>query len=209
MQLVVSRLILDNVTTPGTVTEQQLLTITKPFDNHNGGDLAFGADGYLYVSTGDGGSGGDPNNNAQNTTRLLGKMLRIDAYDSAGWPNPRYGIPADNPYAGNPRCGAGANAAACPEIYASGLRNPWRFSFDSATGDTLGRGRWAGRPRGDRYRHAGRQLRLAVPGGKVQLQHQRLSDVGTYRSGVRLPPRQRRCLDHGWLCLPGHQPAAA
>lgn len=134
MQLVVSRLLLDNVTTPVTVTEQSLVTISKPWDNHNGGDLAFGADGYLYISTGDGGSGGDPNDNAQNTTRLLGKMLRIDAYDSAGWPTTRYGIPPDNPYAGNPRCGADANAAACPEIFARGLRNPWRFSFDVTTG---------------------------------------------------------------------------
>lgn len=134
MQLVVSRLLLDNVTTPVAVTEQVLLTINKPWDNHNGGDLAFGADGYLYISTGDGGSGGDPNNNAQNTTRLLGKMLRIDAYDTTGWPTTRYRIPPDNPYAGNARCGGDTNAAACPELYAWGLRNPWRFSFDAATG---------------------------------------------------------------------------
>lgn len=139
MQLVVSRLIINNVTTPTTVTEQMLLTISKPWDNHNGGDLAFGNDGYLYVSTGDGGSGGDPNNYAQNLSRLLGKMLRIDVYDSAGWPSPRYGIPPDNPYAANTRCGAGSNASPCPELFAWGLRNPWRFSIDAPTGTI-----WAG-----------------------------------------------------------------
>jgi uncharacterized repeat protein (TIGR03806 family) len=134
MQIVVSRLLLDNVTTPVTVTEQGLLTISKAYDNHNGGDLAFGPDGYLYISTGDGGGSGDPGNHAQNTSRLLGKMLRIDAWDSAGWPATRYRIPADNPYAGNALCGPDGNAAACPEIHARGLRNPWRFSFDAATG---------------------------------------------------------------------------
>jgi uncharacterized repeat protein (TIGR03806 family) len=134
MQLAVSRILLDNVTTPGIVTEQPLLTISKPWDNHNGGDLAFGPDGHLYISTGDGGSGGDPNNYAQNNTRLLGKMLRIDVWDSAGWPTTRYRIPPDNPYAGNALCGPASNAAACPELYARGLRNPWRFSFDAATG---------------------------------------------------------------------------
>jgi len=134
MQLVVSRVLLDDVTAPVAVTEQTLLTIGKPWDNHNGGDLAFGADGYLYISTGDGGSGGDPNNYAQNTTRLLGKMLRIDAWNGTGWPATRYGIPPDNPFAGNARCGGDTNAAPCPELYAWGLRNPWRFSFDPATG---------------------------------------------------------------------------
>ncbi|MEQ1801423.1 MAG: PQQ-dependent sugar dehydrogenase [Gammaproteobacteria bacterium] len=139
MQLVVSRLLLNNVTTPTVVTEQMLLTVSKPWDNHNGGDLAFGPDGHLYISTGDGGSGGDPNDYAQNRTRLLGKMLRIDAWDATGWPAPRYRIPPDNTYAGNALCGPATNAAACPELYAWGLRNPWRFSFDASTGSL-----WAG-----------------------------------------------------------------
>jgi uncharacterized repeat protein (TIGR03806 family) len=134
MQLVVSRLLLDDVTAPVTVTEQVLLAISKAWDNHNGGDLAFGPDGHLYVATGDGGGAGDPGDNAQDPTSLLGKILRIDVWDATGWPNPRYRIPPDNPHAANPRCGGGANASACPELYALGLRNPWRLGFDPATG---------------------------------------------------------------------------
>lgn len=93
-----------------------LLTITQPFANHNGGTLKFGPDGYLYIGMGDGGSSGDPGNRAQNNTDLLGKMLRIDV--NSGTP---YGIPADNPYVG---------IAGADEIWAIGLRNPWKFSFD-------------------------------------------------------------------------------
>jgi glucose/arabinose dehydrogenase len=94
-----------------------LLTIEQPFPNHNGGQLQFGPDGYLYVGMGDGGSGGDPGNRAQSLTTLLGKMLRIHV-DGA---EPAYTNPASNPF-GN-------------EIWALGLRNPWRFSFDRLTGD--------------------------------------------------------------------------
>lgn len=99
-----------------------LLTVTQPFANHNGGQLQFGRDGYLYIGMGDGGSGGDPDNNAQNLGTLLGKMLRIDV-DSA-FP---YAIPRTNPFVGM--------AGALPEIWALGLRNPWRFSFDRSTRD--------------------------------------------------------------------------
>jgi len=130
----VSRFILDNVTLPVVVTEQILLTVDQPFNNHKGGDIAFGPDGFLYFGLGDGGSGGDPNNYAQNQTRLLGKMLRVGVVGAA-WPNPGYTIPTDNPFAGNSKCGSGSNAQACPEIYASGFRNPWRWSFDGPTGD--------------------------------------------------------------------------
>lgn len=134
----ISRVILDSTTQPVNVTEQLLLTIDQPFTNHNGGDIAFGPDGSLYIGIGDGGSGGDPNDYAQNTRRLLGKMLRIDVLGVA-FPSPGYGIPTDNPFAANPRCGPGSNAQACPEIYAWGLRNPWRWSFDGPTGAL-----WAG-----------------------------------------------------------------
>jgi glucose/arabinose dehydrogenase len=103
-------------------SEEIILAITQPFSNHNGGNLAFGPDGFLYIGTGDGGSGGDPMNNAQSTDTLLGKMLRIDVESGAA----PYAIPPDNPFIGN--------ASYRPEIWAVGLRNPWRYSFDSALG---------------------------------------------------------------------------
>lgn len=134
----VSRVRLDDVSAPSAITEEVLLVVDQPFKNHNGGDIAFGPDGYLYFGLGDGGSADDPYDNSQNPTRLLGSMLRI-AVIGVGFPTPGYNIPADNPYAGNPKCGPADNAAACPEIYALGLRNPWRWSFDKATGDL-----WAG-----------------------------------------------------------------
>ncbi|MFY7910355.1 MAG: PQQ-dependent sugar dehydrogenase [Emticicia sp.] len=106
-------------------SETILLTFDQPYTNHNGGQLAFGADGYLYIATGDGGSGGDPQNYAQNRASLLGKMLRIDVNSTT---KGNYGIPRDNPYVGNTQ-------GFSEEIYAYGLRNPWRFSFDSVTKD--------------------------------------------------------------------------
>jgi glucose/arabinose dehydrogenase len=111
-------------------SERVLLTQAQPFTNHNGGQLAFGPDGYLYLGLGDGGSGGDPFGNAQNTDVLLGKILRLDV-DSPPDGDRGYAIPPDNPFAsqGVPP-GAGR-----PEIWAYGLRNPWQFSFDAAAGD--------------------------------------------------------------------------
>ncbi|MEZ5565508.1 MAG: PQQ-dependent sugar dehydrogenase [Gammaproteobacteria bacterium] len=134
----VSRILLDNVTAPSSTTEQILLTVDQPFNNHNGGDIAFGPDGFLYLGLGDGGSANDPFGNSQNDTRLLGTMLRIGVVNVA-WPSPGYTIPSDNPFAGNAKCGPADNVANCPEIYATGLRNPWRWSFDEPTGDL-----WAG-----------------------------------------------------------------
>ncbi len=134
----VARVILDDVIAPSVTTSQILLTVNQPFTNHKGGDIAFGPDGYLYFGLGDGGDANDPFNYAQDNTRLLGKMLRIGVVGVA-YPSPGYAIPADNPFAANPKCGPAANAGNCPEIYASGLRNPWRWSFDGPSGAL-----WAG-----------------------------------------------------------------
>lgn len=111
-----------NVADPA--SEKILLNIPKPFDNHNGGSIHFAPDGKLWIITGDGGSGGDPNNNAQNKNVLLGKMLRIDV-DATG----PYNIPPDNPFAGT--------VAGADEIWAYGLRNAWKFSFDLTTGNAM------------------------------------------------------------------------
>ncbi|MBN1564809.1 MAG: PQQ-dependent sugar dehydrogenase [Anaerolineae bacterium] len=120
-----------NVADP--TSAEQLLYLQQPYRNHNGGHMAFGPDGYLYVVFGDGGSGGDPEGNGQNLGTLLGTILRLDVNTATG-----YAVPADNPFVGND--------AARPEIWAWGLRNAWRFSFDRATGDLyiadVGQNQW-------------------------------------------------------------------
>lgn len=108
-------------------SEIVLLEVPEPFSNHNGGQIVFGPDGYLYLGLGDGGSARDPQGNGQNLNTLLGSILRIDV--SGG--KAGYSVPADNPFVGQ--------GSARGEIWAYGFRNPWRFSFDSATGDL-----WAG-----------------------------------------------------------------
>lgn len=103
-------------------SEEILFTVTQPYSNHNGGSLQFGPDGYLYISLGDGGAGGDPQNYAQNRLSLLGKILRIDVTGPSG-----YQVPASNPFYGS--------VTTDPRIWALGLRNAWRTSFDRLTGD--------------------------------------------------------------------------
>lgn len=105
-------------------SEERILVVNQPFDNHNGGQLAFGPrDGCLYIGLGDGGSANDPQRNGQNPQALLGKMLRLDVESGVA----PYGVPSDNPFVADPRFR--------PEIWAWGLRNPWRYSFDRETGD--------------------------------------------------------------------------
>ncbi len=118
-------------------TETSIIAVDQPFRNHNGGALAFGPEGMLYLSLGDGGSGGDPLGNGQRLDTLLGKVLRLDVGASVNGPAP-YTIPPDNPFVGQ--------SGARPEIWLTGLRNPWRIAFDRATGDLwigdVGQGDW-------------------------------------------------------------------
>ncbi len=123
---VISRFHVDAAGTVDPASEVVVLTVGQPYSNHNGGLLLFGPDGALYIGLGDGGSGGDPQGNGQDLTTLLGSLLRIDVDRPGG--GRAYGIPADNPF-------AAATEGAHPEIWAYGLRNPWRFSFDRATGE--------------------------------------------------------------------------
>ena len=108
-------------------TEQVWLRMADRFGNHNGGSLVFGPDGYLYIGTGDGGGGGDPLGSGRNLDTLLAKILRIDVSGPPASSDPAYRIPADNPFV--------SNEAARPEIFHTGLRNPWRIRFDRGTGD--------------------------------------------------------------------------
>ncbi|NHI89179.1 MAG: glucose sorbosone dehydrogenase [Candidatus Thorarchaeota archaeon] len=146
---VISRFTVDteNPNSANPDSEKIILEIAQPYQNHNGGQLRFGPDGYLYIAMGDGGSAGDPQGNAQNLTTLLGAILRIDV--NASDPGLKYSIPASNPFTGN-------SEGYREEIYAYGLRNPWRFSFDALT-ETL----WVG----DVGQNAIEEIDIVQPGG--------------------------------------------
>ncbi len=157
-----------------------LLRVRQPFENHNGGHIAFGPDGLLYIGLGDGGSAGDPGNRAQSRGTLLGKLLRIDVNRRTG--SLQYGIPSTNPYVGR---------SGLDQIWAYGLRNPWRFSFDRATGDLwigdVGQGRWEeiDRASASKGRNAGRGLNF---GWRVmEGAHCYRPSSGCVRTGKTLP----------------------
>ena len=171
-----------------------LLRVKQPYANHNGGHLAFGPDGYLYIGLGDGGSGGDPGNRAQNRNTLLGKLLRIDVNRRTG--SLAYGIPSTNPYGGR---------SGLDQIWASGLRNPWGFSFDRATGDLwigdVGQSAWEEVDRATAVsgRNAGRALNFGwrAHGGQPLLPAvERLRAHGQDPAADRIRPHREPMLDH-------------
>jgi glucose/arabinose dehydrogenase len=164
-------------TDPG--SPRTILKVDQPYDNHNGGMLAFGPGGYLYIGMGDGGSGDDPGNRAQNTGTLLGKMLRIDVNGRTS--TRAYRIPASNPYVG--RTGR-------DEIWQTGLRNPWRFSFDRKTGTM-----WIGDVGQGSYEEIDRAIHTDTGSGRgynwgwrvMEGRHCNIPPTGCNRSGKRLP----------------------
>jgi glucose/arabinose dehydrogenase len=168
-------------------SEEILLVIPQPFANHNGGQITFGPDGFLYIAMGDGGSGGDPENNAQNPASLLGKILRIDV-ESAADPGLLYAIPPSNPFV--------QTQGFRGEIWALGFRNPWRFSFDRQTGDLyigdVGQGSFeevdfqpAGSPGGENY------------GWRIMEGAHCFGDPACSQAGLVLPVAE---YDHGQGC---------
>jgi glucose/arabinose dehydrogenase len=157
-------------------SERVILEVEQPFGNHNGGDILFGPDGFLYITLGDGGAGGDPHENGQDLSTLLAAILRIDVNRTeAGKP---YAIPEDNPFVDTP--------GARPEIYAYGLRNVWRFSFDAETG-TL----WAG----DVGQNAKEEIDIITPGGNYGWNAR--EGFSPYNGGEKTPLMSDPVVDHG------------
>lgn len=176
-------------------TARHVLTVLQPYDNHNGGMLAFGKDGDLYVGMGDGGSGGDPGNRAQNVNQLLGKILRIDV---SGFTRTRgYLIPKGNPYIG--RTGR-------DEIWQLGVRNPWRFSFDKATGAL-----WIGDVGQETYEEVDRVVQTASGPGRgvnwgwhvMEGSHCYQPSTGCSTKGKALPLTEYTHADNGRCAISG------
>jgi glucose/arabinose dehydrogenase len=161
-------------------TGRVVLKVVQPYDNHNGGMLAFGRDGYLYVGMGDGGSAGDPGNRAQSLNTLLGKILRIDVTGTTS--TTAYRIPSTNPYVGH---------TGLDEIWDFGLRNPWRFSFDRANGNL-----WIGDVGQNAWEEVDRATYFSAPAGKglnwgwhvMEGRHCYSPSTGCNTSGKTLPP---------------------
>ena len=149
---VISRFNRMDASTADDTSELIFLSINQPESNHNGGKLAFGSDGYLYIATGDGGGGGDPTDQAQNLNSLLGKMLRIDVDATNGSIN--YTVPSNNPYLND------GDANTLSEIWAYGLRNPWKFSFDKNNGDL-----WIADVGQSAYEEINKVTGSGIPGG--------------------------------------------
>ncbi|MEM7691600.1 MAG: PQQ-dependent sugar dehydrogenase [Pseudomonadota bacterium] len=148
----------DDGQTGDPATEEVLLTLPQDFNNHNGGQIVFGPDDLLYLGFGDGGSADDPNDRAQDSSNLMGALLRIDVNTDQS-----YAIPGDNPFSTNARCEDGFSNEPCPEIFAYGLRNPWRFTFDREGGAL-----WLGDVGQDRFEEVNRVVLGANYGWRIR-----------------------------------------
>lgn len=148
--------------------EHIVLEVLQPYDNHNGGQITFGPDGYLYVSLGDGGLAADPQLNGQDRSALLGSILRLDVSGDG------YEIPPDNPFVDTP--------GARPEIYAYGFRNPWRFSFDRETGEM-----WAGDVGQDRWEEVDRVIPAGNYGWNILEGLECFQSPGCSTQGLQMP----------------------
>jgi glucose/arabinose dehydrogenase len=166
-------------------SEQIVIEVPQPFPNHNGGALVFGPDGYLYMTLGDGGSEGDPAKNGQDLATLYGKILRLDVTKGGG-----YTVPPDNPFVDTPN--------ARPEIYAYGFRNPWRVSFDGATGDL-----WAGDVGQDKWEETDRVVAGANYGWSVLEGFECYAAPSCDRTG-KTPPRSAYSHQDGCAVIGGY-----
>ena len=181
-----SRLVItDDSSLPATYTEEILLTVDQPQTNHNGGDLAFGPDGNLYYSMGDGGGSNDPLDAGQNPTRLLGNILRIGV-NGVAFPSPGYTIPAGNPFAAKRQVRTRHQRRGLPRDFCLGPAQSLAHELRSTERSTVRRRRGSRRPRRGQHRHRRQQLRLALPRGLHRRRHDRLPEQRLHRPHLRL-----------------------